>query len=546
LRSTPLVAAASRTGLRCFTVIDERAAGFFALGRARVSGAPIALLCTSGSAGCHYYPAVVEAAAARVPLVVLTADRPAELHGCGAPQTIDQTRLFGDHVRVAIELGCAHDSELAMRAVQRKATQAVAAALGPLPGPVHINAPARKPLEPDDDAPRPVRHTPRLFAPVARASDAAIAELAAVCRRGRRGVIIAGPAPVAFAADRAAVTALGAATGYPILAEATSQLRLVADTGACDGFAPLLGSAAFCAEHRPDVILQLGNPPAGWELSRYMADSTMADRYIIADHGWPDPHSDAAGLVLGDVRDTVDRLTEALAGTARDDAWTAGFATGSTLAWRCVEAELGRDGGTLGEDQAMRAVVGALPDGCLLALANSLPVRSVDWFCPRPGATVRVTHQRGANGIDGTIAGAVGAASAQDGPTALILGDVSFAHDAGALALARGVNTPLAIVVIDNGGGRIFDYLPIAGRTELAEDYRRHWLTPPGLEPTAIATGFGLATARVDSVGQLRDAVDTALATAGCTIIHATVEPTSGKQTKQRIIAALDRQWSKS
>jgi len=545
-RSTPFVAAAAHVGLHCHTIVDERAAGFFALGRAKVSGTPVALLCTSGSAGCHYFPAIVEASHSFTPLIAITADRPSELHGCDAPQAMNQTRLYGDHVRASIDLGAPHEGDLAMRSVQRKAIQAVTSALTPTPGPVHINAPARKPLEPSDDAEPVEGHSPTIHTPVSKVSDAGISELAGACASHRRGVIIAGPAPIDQRSLRERVAALSAATGYPVLAEATSQLRLVGrteTTTTCDGFAQLLSSTAFVDAHRADVVIQIGATPAGWELNRYVNSCDHAQRYVLAAHGWPDPTSSATALLFGDIGDALERLTGKLGNVKPDDDWAQAFRDGSELAWRCSETVLGEQRDQVGEDQIMRAVVGNAPNGCLLALANSLPVRTVDWFCPGTASDLDVTHQRGLNGIDGLIAGAAGAASARTGPTLLVLGDVSFAHDVGGLAAARSLETPLAIVVVDNRGGHIFDYLPIADRAELAAEYQAHWLAEQSLDICSVATSYGLAAVTVSSAGALSDALTAALSHNGCTVIHAPVAPTSAKQSKQRVTDDIDRQW---
>jgi 2-succinyl-5-enolpyruvyl-6-hydroxy-3-cyclohexene-1-carboxylate synthase len=237
-RSTPLVTALARS--RRFelpAIVDERAAGFFALAAARSSGRPVALVCTSGSAPGHYLPAVIEAAMACVPLVVISADRPPELHDAGAAQTVPQLALFGEQVRLRVDLGPPTGEALALRAVRRRVMQAVAAAEGPVPGPVHLNVPLRKPLEPaapTNDAERALAAEVARLAtlpaagrpPRLTASDEAIAELAAALIAEPHGMIVAGALPEAFATARDDVFALATRLGYPLFAEAGSQLRL--------------------------------------------------------------------------------------------------------------------------------------------------------------------------------------------------------------------------------------------------------------------------------------------------------------------------------
>ena len=276
-RSTPLVAAlAGEPRLDLTTLIDERAAGFFALGAARATGAPVALVCTSGTAATHYLPAVVEASLAGVPLVVFTADRPPELQDCGASQTIDQVKLYGDFVRAAIDLGPPGPGELALRAVRRKIAQALTIASGPHPGPVHVQLPLRKPLEPTAPAgdaehalaalaarlAGPLRIAPPRLVP----DPAAISELAVTIAAEPDGVIVAGALPAGFAAARDAVIAFARRAGYPILAEAGSQLRLGPRP---DGvvFVDHFDVIPPAALPVPRLVIQLGAHSIVWRVS---------------------------------------------------------------------------------------------------------------------------------------------------------------------------------------------------------------------------------------------------------------------------------------
>jgi 2-succinyl-5-enolpyruvyl-6-hydroxy-3-cyclohexene-1-carboxylate synthase len=547
-RSTPFLAAALAEELRCHPVIDERAAGFFALGMARATNQPVALLCTSGTAAAHYYPAVIEAATSHTPLIVLTADRPPELHHCAAPQTIDQLHLYSAHAHF-IDLGPPDDSDLALRALRRKAHQAVTLAHT---HPVHLNCPARKPLEPDLAPTTPPPHhpsTPHPFPPpTLHASAAAIAALAAACTSTTRGLIVAGPAPLAHRALRPLATRLAAITGFPLLAEATSQLRLCPPTAAprCDAFDLLY--RATPAARTPDLVIQLGQPPTSAALGALFA-AHRPPRWVITDHGWPDPWSDAAAIVTGDPADTLGRLIDALASLRRPStAWADHLAAADRLAWSCAERELGKlplppEGGGPGrgvppmhEGQAVRAAVAALPPGALLALGNSLPVRLVDTWCPAATAVVDVLSQRGASGIDGLIAGAAGSAAAAARPTALLLGDVSFAHDLSALAIARHSPAPLALIVLDNAGGRIFERLPVAASAPLAAHLERFWLTPPAIDMAAAAAAYGVPAVTADTPATLAAAVAAALARPGCTVIRAPIDPTP--TADHRLLAA--------
>lgn len=528
-RSTPIVAAAVASGIRCRSIIDERSAAHFALGRARATGRPQAVVCTSGSAAACYAPAVVEARAARLPLIVITADRPPELQGCEAPQTIDQVRLYGEHARY-FDLG----APAATSAAARVMTQAVHAALSPVPGPVQINAPARKPLEPADlpaDAPAPRITAVHPPAP-APATDAAIAALAAAAS-GARGVITVGPAPLRAAGWRDAVAALSAATGFPILAEATSQLRLRRDAPPMLGAFDLIYEAGADA---PDLVIQVGAPPvsAAWSA---LLSRARPRRIVVTDHGWPDPHNDAEAIVVGEIASTLARAAARISSKAPTD-FADRLAAADDRAWRAVEAALSENH-SLGEGQAVRAAVAAVPAGALLALANSLPVRSIDTYCPPVAAEAGVLHQRGASGIDGAISAAAGAASCGDRPVVLLVGDVGFSHDATGLLAARHARAPLVVVVIDNGGGRIFERLPVAAAPALAAHFESLWLTPPQIDIAGLARSMGTAAVEVDTAAALSVAVAEAAARPGCTVIRARVAPGSAEATRQQLVATL-------
>lgn len=534
-RSTPLAAALAdpASPVTIHIVVDERAAGFFALGLARATGAPVALVCTSGTAPAHYYPAVIEAAMAEVPLVVISADRPPEMHGGGAAQTIDQTRLFGAHARTFVDLGPPGPDELALRATRRRVIQTVLAARAPRPGPVQINVPLRKPLEPAAPgtaeelalAARLEALTTRVAPPGSpRANDGAVAALAAALAGSRRPFVVAGPRgldPVRDAAVAAAVSRLARRRGAVVLAESTSQLRGVLDPEVTrlDRFDLVLATTSLT----PDLLIQLGAEPVAAAWPGFLAAHPDVPRWVVAEHPWPDPHSSAAGVVLGDVADALDRAAAAAPAHA-DAAWLHQVAAVDRRA--CAIADELLAGG--GEPAMVRAALDGAGDA-LVMLGNSLPVRVVDQVWS--GGPRRILSQRGASGIDGLIAGAAGAA-ASGPPVVLVLGDVSFAHDVGSLALLRKAN--VTVVVIDNHGGRIFEALPVRDSVS-GDDFARLWLTAPDLDVVAIARGFGLTAETVRSPDELRAAV----AGRRTTILHVPVAPSSARTFRETAIAKL-------
>ena len=583
-RSTPLVLAAEHAGLRTRTIIDERAAAFFALGHARVTGTPVALICTSGTAGAHYFPAIIEAAQSFIPMIVLTADRPPELVDCAAPQTIDQTRLYGRYARWFADLGPAQADARSLRGVARKAAQAFAASLGPIPGPVHINVPARKPLEPAqarsaadlavveraDHITRTI-HTRASRSP-SRASDEIIESLARACTGTKRGLIVSGPLSPArwLAGNRAgpgqaalvgAASDLAKDTGFPLLCEATSQLRFAPGSRECsvDAFDLLLADPRLRQAARPDLILQLGGPPTSMSWGRFVAENPDCITCVIAEHGWNDPHGAADLLVMADPVDAIIRLAQEVAGrnSPSGSPWAPGWMAANEIAWSCIDEAFDRgaliDRQTMREGQATRATVSALPRGTRLLVGNGLPIRSVDIYCRAGSNALTVLYQRGANGIDGLLAAAAGAAASTSSsrrpwPTAALIGDVSFMHDVASLAICARAEAPLVLIVIDNRGGRIFELLPIASSGYGSSDqlFARHWLTAPEHDIQGLCDAFGAGYAHAVSPDQVSAAVTKAARTAGCTVVHAVVDPSSAAVDRQAAIAALARRLAKT
>jgi 2-succinyl-5-enolpyruvyl-6-hydroxy-3-cyclohexene-1-carboxylate synthase len=553
-RSTPFVLAAlADQRLRCHDVVDERSAAFFALGQARASGRPSVLLCTSGTAGAHYLPAVIEAAYANVPLIAVTADRPPELHHAGANQTVAQAPLFAGYARHVVDLGAPEPSRAALWGQRRAAVQAVARALAPVPGPVHVNAPARKPLEPRPPTSaaghelaataQALRARPVTRVAPARitADPALVAEAAALCLRHRRGLIVAGPAPASLASARAAVDALARASGFPVYAETPSQLRLRRGSGGerVDGLDWLLSSPAGRRALAPELVIQLGAPPTSPSFERLVDERPELERIVLSPSGWPDPHGSATILIHGEIAASVGALAAALAegrgdGPTEPTAYARALAAADAMAWRIVDADLAAGEDTLEEGAVARLVLAALAPGQLLVIGNSLPIRTVDLWCPGGSVDVTVLSQRGASGIDGLVAGAAGSASVDAArPTTLLVGDVSFVHDLGGLLLARRATAPLVIVVVNNDGGRIFEQLPLGDHADPAT--LDHFVTPPRLDLGAAARAFGVAQVTVTGRGALAAALAGAHTQRRCTVIEAVVPPHGAARSRRRV-----------
>ncbi len=533
-RSTPLVAALVADGrLALPTIIDERAAAFFALGLARATGTPVALVCTSGSAAAHYLPAIVEASEAGVPLLAITADRPPELQHCGASQTIDQIAIYGGFTRAAFDLGAPHGTELALRAVRRTVIQAITASRGPRPGPVHLNVPLRKPLEPAAPATEEeralaataaeLRRIPIVIAPPRTIADPhAVARLAARIAAEPHGIVVAGALPAGFAGTE--ILELCARAGYPLLAEAGSQLRFAARPGvtAIDHADFVLAAKLAPA---PKLIIQLGAEPvaAAWPAAKLAFG--RAERWILGD-AFRDPDA-AANVIVGEVTGVQVEMRG-------DSDFTRAWRQAEARAAAAVERAIVAHGSS--EAAALQAAIAALPPGAVLQIGNSLPIRVVDQIATA-ASEHSVLTQRGAAGIDGLVASATGASWA-GAPVLLVLGDVSFAHDLGGLLVARQARAPLAIVVIDNGGGRIFGTLPIA-HSASAATFAAHFTARPDLDVVAVAKALGHRAVQATTPAALARAVAAALAEPGATIIHAPVAELGARDLRLAVLEHL-------
>jgi 2-succinyl-5-enolpyruvyl-6-hydroxy-3-cyclohexene-1-carboxylate synthase len=551
-RSTPFTwAAAATPGLRCHAHYDERSAAFFALGLARVTNEPALLLCTSGSAAANYFPAVVEASLAHVPLLVLTADRPLELQDVGAAQTIDQVKLYGDFARRFFDLGLPDPAPDALAALRRVAAQACFLSREPAPGPVHLNARARKPLEP---APPHTEHEralageverllahrlPELHGPLGELTGSAAASLHDALERAKRGIIVAGPLALSDAESAEAIRALGRQRNMAVYAEATSQLRFAAppDERTFDALPWVFRSPSALEKLWPDVVLRFGATPTSGALEQLLGTRRGTELLVVSEHGFSDPSNDAAVVVRG----RPERVARLLAEDSHE-AWDArseyldALSVANTAAWSAVEEVLARSSfEDAGEALAVRAAVDAVPPDGLLVLGNSLPIREVDAFVRASERRLRVVCQRGTNGIDGIVSGAAGSAFASGSPTLVLVGDVSFAHDLSGLAAARLVTTPLAIVVLDNDGGRIFEQLPVERLFHENETLRNLWLTPPRLALEHAARLFGLRYAAADGVASLREALAVAMSSAGATVVHVRIVPEGTRRTARAI-----------
>ncbi len=546
-RSGPLALACARQpGLTVFVHLDERSAAFFALGHAKASGAPAAVLTTSGTAAANLLPAAVEARNARVPLVLLTADRPPELRGCGAHQTIDQVRLFGSHALATAELPLPEATGPVLRAARATVCRLVDAAQGPPAGPVHLNVAFREPLDPrpvagdvppDLEARDPLAFRGRPGAPFVRIEQppaeaqaaGAAARFVELARGAARGLIVCGPE--AHAPGLAtAVGALARASGYPVLADPCSNVRAGAPAGVAviSAYDAILRSERFAAAHAPDLIVRLGAAPVSKALERFVDRHRDRARLAVVDPapGRVDEPMHLGAEVLRAEPADFARLAAAALAAAGPPPGDPGFADAFERADRRARAALeSAAGAAFFEAGIVRALSRALPAGAVLFAGNSLPVRELDSFLPAGERPLHVLANRGASGIDGVVSSALGAVAAGGGaPGALLVGDLSLLHDAGGLLAARRYELPLAIVCIDNDGGGIFSYLPVRENAPAA-DFEALFATPHGLDLEALARLHGLSFERPEGgEAALEAALGRALARGGPSLVLVEVD----------------------
>jgi 2-succinyl-5-enolpyruvyl-6-hydroxy-3-cyclohexene-1-carboxylate synthase len=511
-RSGPIaLACAEERQLTTWPAIDERSAAFFALGLAKESGAAVGLVATSGTAGCNFYPAIAEASMARVPLVVLTADRPIELHGWGALQTIPQQDLYGKFARWFVDLGVPEPSPNSLRHLRATVARAVADATRHPSGPVHINAPFREPLAPTEERDERLialermerSRSPRLNPPLAHPNGEALAAVRSLIERSTRGLIVCGPRSLDGGFQQR-VLGLARAAGYPVFAEASSQVRFGAEGEVVSLYDALLRHAGFAAANRPELILRFGGPLISKVLQSWL-DNCGAEIVVFSEDGTlVDPEHSSSWVLEGSVSTVCEHLAQGL--SRKSLAWKRGFLQAERRARAALEEAFASDQ-VLSEPRVARELVASLPPGTNLFVANSLPVRDLDAFAPA-AQSIRVLTNRGANGIDGTISTASGVSASSRRPTVLLSGDLAFLHDLGGLMLARQHQLSLTIVLVNNDGGGIFSFLPIAN---FPDHFERLFGTPHGLDFSLAAALFGASHRQVQTPSEFRAALQQCL-----------------------------------
>ncbi len=560
-RSTPLTISFFRhEHIRVYPIVDERSAGFFALGIALGSGLPVAVVCTSGTAVANLHPAIVEADQSDIPLLILTADRPHELRNSGANQTIDQLKLFGDHVRWFVDVAPPEADPAAptLRSIRTLACRAYASSNGGRPGPVHLNFPFRKPLEPTpvpDDIPSSLLAAEPLLlrgrpgnAPFTRLnrgrvypSDDQIDQLTALIQDANRGLIICGPRR-SIPERQEFLGRLATVSGYPLLADALSGLRfgaIIAENPGTvlGGYETFLRSEIRDRLQTPELVLQFGAAPTSKALSLYLGEHIGVRRIAIQEHGrWTDPSHGISDLLWADpeivCRMVADRL-ESSAFRRADTAWITQWQALESQTWRAIAAV--RQTG-LSEASILPVVVDSLPSGSLLFVASSLPVRHLDEFVRPDRKPIRAYANRGASGIDGTISSAAGVSVGADLPLVLVIGDLAFYHDMNGLMTIKRFAQYATIVLINNNGGGIFHRLPISAYDPPFQDL---FITPHGLNFEPMAQMFALQYHRPQTLEDFQQTFRESLDRTGGNLIEVRTDAAEHERVRRTISQAM-------
>jgi 2-succinyl-5-enolpyruvyl-6-hydroxy-3-cyclohexene-1-carboxylate synthase len=567
-RSTPLVLAFhAHPDIQIYRHLDERSAAFFALGLALEWDEPVALLCTSGTAVANFFPALIEAKMSQVPLLLLTADRPPELRHSGANQTIDQVKIYGDQVLWSVDVALPQTDapDVALRSLQTLAARAYATANGLVKGPVHLNFPFRKPLEPvigerylvigdqysvssqqaDAD---PVENqftihnsqftTHNSQKGTLHPTPTQLDWLADLMERHPRGLIVCGPrCPSEDFGE--AVAALARRAGYPILADPLSGLRFgphVGDTAVLSAYETFLQKEPDWAE--PEVVLRFGAVPTGKWLNAYLDRIRPAVRLHLRANGvWADDSHRVTHFLQVDEAITC-RLLAGRLEPRTNAAWIDPFVAAETAVWQTISNHIGDP---FFDATAVYDLIEMLPENGRLFIGNSLPIRQVDQFGRASHKAIHTYANRGASGIDGNLSTGLGIAAASQQPTVILVGDVTFYHDLNGLLAASPSSQialpPVTIVLLNNDGGHIFRRLPIS---QFEPPFTDLFVTPHGLDFETAVKAYGLDSIRVSDRLGFQQALRASLTDPRPTVIELRTDGEEDEQRRQQLLKIVN------
>ncbi len=503
-RSAPIAMALQRhPKISVFVQIDERSGSFFALGIAKATEKPVIVLSTSGTAAAEFHPAVVEAYHSRTPLIVLTADRPPELRDVGANQAIDQQNLYGRAVRWFFDPGPPVDAPNAARVWRRLAARAYAEAAH---GPVHLNLPFREPLvPPPGQVPAPIGEAPQAISRgVLMPTSDQVANLAQALQAAKRPLVVAGEmrdgARLARGLNR---------LGLPVLAEPSSQLRRPETGAAIESYEALL-RAGWSLQHGPDLVIRVGGSPTSRVLNAWLAAASAPTFLVDPTRDYRDEDQVASNLIACDPQALIETLPPVDRAAWRDEWVAAGKKATTAIVATLVSTPVY-------EGHIVRAVAARTPEAAQLFIGSSMPIRAVDSFWPLVKPQQVFFGNRGASGIDGLVSTGIGIAAARPStPTVLMLGDLSLYHDMNGLWSLRRHGVRVTLVVCDNNGGGVFNFLPQAQHTDVFEEI---FATPLGLDFAQVARLYGLVYSPVTDRNGLEPALTDALSAQTSTMV---------------------------
>ncbi|MBD7907753.1 2-succinyl-5-enolpyruvyl-6-hydroxy-3-cyclohexene-1-carboxylic-acid synthase [Sporosarcina gallistercoris] len=496
-RSTPLAyALASTERIETHLHVDERSAGFFALGLAKATQLPVVLLCTSGTAASNYHPAVTEAFYARVPLIVITADRPHELRDVGAPQAIRQIGMFGPHVKYEVDLPIPEDSVAVDDYLERQIARSIGMAVTEPKGPVHLNAPFREPLLIDFEQEFPsVTFMDRIAGHTFLTTEQKD-QVSELISSATRGLLVMGECLPGF--DKGQVWAFAERMNWPVVCDPLSNLRSeVPETSrhlCIDSYDALLKNESFAAQAGPDTVIRIGPQPVSKPLTLFLK-KVRPQTFLVVDES--PIFRDPLGIATHHLQVNAMEVLSVETRTQQEASYTDKWSQANEIA--AVMTENYRSDG-VHEGDYVRTLLASLPDGSDVISGSSMPIRDLDTYFRQTARDIAIFSNRGANGIDGVVSTALGIQTARKRPTWLLIGDLSFMHDVNGLLISRMQTMDLTIIVSNNDGGGIFSYLPQAS---IPNHFEQLFGTPTGLSFAPLAEMYGIQYDSVSSIEQL-------------------------------------------
>ncbi|OGV03567.1 MAG: 2-succinyl-5-enolpyruvyl-6-hydroxy-3-cyclohexene-1-carboxylic-acid synthase [Ignavibacteria bacterium RIFOXYB2_FULL_35_12] len=502
-RSTPLTYAfATNKKIKSFAIIDERSGGFFALGLAKAIIYPVVLVCTSGTAAAEFYPAIIEAYQNKIPLIVCTADRPPELQNVGANQTINQNNIYKNHIRWFADAGLPQVNKKRLNDIKNIARRAVVECSIKNVGPVHINFPFKEPFEPNSFTDEITQVELKIIRSISKISlnhdvgenpisKKTLQLISKKIKDNPKGIILIGLDSYAEGFFKECIK-LSEQTGYPIFADAASNMRFSAHTNqnVLTSYDSYLRSEKFIKYHKPEFMIQFGRNFSSKALSNFIADCSSKKLLVNKFGDWNNPKDKSSSVAVCDPETFCRELSSLITHNAQqknNKEWLNGFLEIEKAASK-IKREIIETASFPNEIRIVSELIKAIPDGSNLMVSNSLPIRDLDLSVPLMKKRITIFHNRGASGIDGIISTALGIAQSSKRKTYLLTGDLAFYYDLNSLLTAKKYSIPLTIILINNNGGRIFEVLPISNYKKIFEKY---FVTPHDLEFKVFIQAYG-------------------------------------------------------